>query len=95
MGESFHAMAMHPNARLFVIGIGDGNYLFWDLSTGKSLAQLVSADEGWAVVAADGRMDFSDGFGRWPCRHNIQRACAGGSAAVPVKGLLTDLLETP
>lgn len=95
MGESFHAMSMHPNARLFVIGIGDGHYLLWDLQTGKPFAQLVSVEEGWAVLEADGRMDFSDGFRRWPCRYNIQQACAGGRNAVPAKGLLADLINKP
>ena len=67
-GESLHAMAMHPNARRFLIGIGDGQYLLWDLQTGKVSARMISADEGWAVVSSAGAADFSDGFKRWPCQ---------------------------
>ena len=92
MGESFHAMAMHPDSMRFVIDIGGGQSILWDRKTGKELAQLVSVDEGWAVVATDGRIDFSDGFSRWPCRNNIQQACSGGAAATPTRGLLASLI---
>ena len=88
MGESFHTMAMHPGARLFLIGIGEGRYLVWDIRTGQSIAHVISADEGWAVFAPDGRADFSDGFRRWPCRNDIQQACLGGKDVSPTQGLL-------
>lgn len=92
MGEGFHALAMHPDTRHFAIGLGDHQYLLWDRNTGQVLAQLVSAPEGWAVVAPDGRVDFSEGFRRWPCGHNILQACAGGRPAAPTPGLLATLL---
>ena len=93
MGESFDAMGMHPNATRFLIGIGGGQYLLWDLTSGKSVAQLLSVDEGWAVFASDGRADFSEGFRRWPCRHNLQQACLGGKDVSPTPGLLARLIE--
>ncbi len=95
MGESFHTMTMHPDARHFLIGIGAGQYLLWDLAKAAVAAQLVSVQEGWAVVAADGRIDFSGGFTQWACRNNIRQACAGGTPAAPARGLLARLLETP
>jgi hypothetical protein len=91
MGESFHTVAMHPGARLFLIGIGDGHYLVWDRQTEQSIAQVISISEGWAVFASDGRADFSDGFRRWPCRNNIQQACLGGADVSPTSGLLARL----
>ena len=93
MGESFHTMAMHPGARLFLIGIGEGRYLVWDIRTGKSIAHVISVDEGWAVFASDGRADFSDGFRRWPCRHDIQQACLGGKDVSPTRRLLAHVFE--
>lgn len=95
MGESFHTLAMHPNGRIFFIGLGDGHHLLWDSQTGRPVGQLLSVDEGWAVMAADGRIDFSDGFRRWPCRHNVQQACLGGAAVAPTRGVLARLIGKP
>lgn len=95
MGESFHTVTMHPNTAVFLIGIGDGQYLLWDRRSGQSFGQLLSVDEGWAVFAADGRADFSAGFRQWPCRNNTQQACAGGRDTVAVKGLLPSLIARP
>ena len=89
MGESFHAMGAHPDGNQFVIAIGDGQFLIWNRSTGQVAAQLVSVDEGWAVLTPDGRMEFSNGFSRWPCRNNVQRACRGGAPANNSPGLLS------
>lgn len=91
MGESFHAMGSHPDGDHFVIAIGDGQFLIWDRRANQVIAQLVSADEGWAVLTPDGRMEFSDGFARWPCRNNVQRACRGGAPATVSQGLLARL----
>ncbi len=88
MGESFHAMGSHPDGHHFVIAIGDGQFLVWDRRAAKVVAQLVSVDEGWAVQLPDGRIDFSEGFARWPCRNVFQQACQGGSKATATKGLL-------
>ena len=95
MGESFHTMAMHPGGRFFVVGFGEGQYVLLEAQTGRRIARLVSVDEGWAVLGADGRIDFSDGFKRWPCRNDVQQACAGGRDAAPAKGLLPALIEQP
>ncbi len=95
MGESFHGMAMHPDGSHFVISLGDGHFLVWDRRNGRIVAQLASMDEGWAVLAPDGRIDFSEGFARWPCRNNVQQACAGGATASAVPGLLARLWGTP
>ncbi len=88
MGESFHSMGAHPDGNQFVIAIGDGNFLIWNRGVGRVVAQLVSVDDGWAVLTPDGRMEFSDGFSRWPCRNNVQRACRGGAPANSTPGLL-------
>lgn len=92
MGESFHALAMHPNGSTFLIAIGDGDFLIWSRTMGRMTGRLISADEGWAVIAADGRMDFSEGFRRWPCAHGIMTGCAGGSPATASGRLLPSLI---
>lgn len=95
MGESFHTVTMHPNTTTFLIGIGDGQFILWDRRSGKSIGHLLSVNEAWAVFTDDGRADVSDGFRQWPCRNNIQHACAGGREAVAVKGLLPKLIAQP
>ena len=92
-GESLHAMAMHPNTKQFLIAVGDGQYLVWNIRTGTVSAQIISADEGWAVFLANGMADFSDGFKRWPCRRNITQACLGGKDVSATKGLLGRVFE--
>lgn len=95
MGEGFHSLGTHPGGTRFVIAIGDGQYLIWNRNDGKVIAQLISGDDGWAILTPDGRMDFSDGFSRWPCRNNVQRACKGGSRATATKGLLAQIWAKP
>lgn len=92
MGESFHAFAMHPNGSMFLVAIGDGDFLIWSRTTGRMTGRLISVDEGWAVIAADGRMDSSDGFRRWPCAHGVTTGCAGGRPATPAGRLLPSLI---
>ena len=92
MGESFHAMGVHPDGQQVLINIGDGQYLLWNRASATVVAQLVSVDQGWAVLTPDGRIDFSDGFKSWPCQNNIRQACAGGTTASPVSGLLARVM---
>lgn len=93
MGESFHSVAMHPNASTFLIAIGEGDFLLWDRIAGAMVGRLVSVDEGWAIVAPDGRMEYSEGFRRWPCAHGITAACAGGASVPSTPGLLPAMVR--
>ena len=54
---------------------------------------LVSVDEGWAVVAPDGRMEYTDGFPRWRCAHGITSNCAGGVSTPSTPGLLASMVR--
>lgn len=94
MGESFHSVGADPGGNLFVIAVGDGQFLMWDRRVARMVAQLVSVDQGWALQLPDGRIDFSEGFAAWPCRNSFQRACQGGSRGSATKGLLANLWGT-
>ena len=93
MGESFHSLAMHPNASTFLIALGEGDFLIWDRIANAMVGRLVSVDEGWAVVAPDGRMEYTDGFPRWRCAHGITSNCAGGVSTPSTPGLLAPMVR--
>jgi WD40 repeat protein len=91
-GESFHKAAIDSTQSHVIIDLGDGQYAWFDLASGRLVADLISATEGWAVIAPDGRIEYSDGFRTWPCRNNVQLACAGGAQKASAAGLLSQLL---
>lgn len=93
MGESFHSIAMHPNASTFLIALGEGDFLLWDRVANAMVGRMLSVDEGWAVVAPDGRMEYADGFPRWACAHGITRNCAGGVSTPSAPGLLASMVR--
>ncbi len=54
------SVAFSPDGRFIVSGSDDGTIKFWDVKTGKEIAQFVAFDDGeWVVITPEGYFNAS------------------------------------